>query len=148
MLQAACVKHAVFGIPTPPNSSSDFSGGKADFAALLEGTAGSKRRSPDEDKDMVLSMNSSSTDSIEFRGALDMSVTCKRVCVETVESVVGIDGSIVHVTEEIDEGEEEAHNRRESIGDGKEVGNISKEATGPAAAGQLTGAHEDARQEP
>ena len=126
MLQAACVKHAVFGIPTPPNSGSDLSGGKAAFAAMLEGTTGSKRRSPDEDKDMVLSMNSSSTDSIEFRGALDMSVTCKRVCVERVESVVGIEGSAVHITEEIVEGEEEDQNRRESVGDGKEIGGISK----------------------
>ena len=44
--------------------------------------------------------------------------------------------------------EEVQDKRRESVGDGKDVGGTTKEATGPGAAGQLTGALDDARQEP
>lgn len=148
MVQAACVTHAVFGVPTPPNSGSDLSSRKMTFAAMLESTVGSKRRSHD-DQDLLLSMHSTSTESLDFRGALDMSDTCKRVCVERVGTVVGLDGSTVHVTKEVDEGEEEVQNRRrESVGDGNDVGDTTKEATGPGAAGQLTGANDVARQEP
>lgn len=145
---AVCiVKHVVFSVPTPPNSGSELSSRYATFAAMLESTAGSKRHSPD-DQDLILSMNSTSTESLEHRGAVDMSVTCKRVCVERVETVVGLDGSTIHVTEEVDGGEEEVQDRRrESIGEEKDVEDTTKEATGPGAAGQLTGAHDVARQE-
>lgn len=35
-----------------------------------------------------------------------MSVSCKRVCVERVEALVGVDVSVTHVTLEVDGGEE------------------------------------------
>ena len=74
-------------------------------------------------------------------------ISCKRVCTERVEAVLGIDGSTVHVTQEVDGGEEEVPDgRRESVGEDKDVG--YKEATDPGAAGQLTGANDVARQEP
>ncbi|VAI37341.1 unnamed protein product [Triticum turgidum subsp. durum] len=148
MVQSACAKHVVFGIPTPPNSGSELSSRKMIFAAMLESTTGSKRQSPD-DQDLVLSMNSTSTESLEVRDAMDVSVNCKRVCVERVGTRVGIDGSTFHVTEEVDGGVEvDQDKRREYVGDGKDVGDNTKEATGPGAAGQLTGEHDVARQEP
>ena len=62
--------------------------------------------------------------------------------------MLGIDGSICHVTEIVDGGEEVLHDRRrESVGEEKEVDDPTKEATGLGAAGQLTGAFDDARQE-
>lgn len=135
-------------VQAPPNSGSDLSSSKMTFAAMLESTTGSKRRAHD-DQDFLLSMHSTSTDSLDVRGATDMSETCKRVCVERVGTVLGIDGSTVHVTEELDEGEEEVQNRRrESVGDGNDVGDNTKEATGHGAAAQLTGANDVARQLP
>ncbi|KAM3347420.1 hypothetical protein ACQJBY_021394 [Aegilops geniculata] len=148
MVQSSCAKHVVFGIPTPPNSGSELSSCKMIFAAMLESTAGSKRCSPDG-QDLVLSMHSTSTESLEVRGAMDVSVNCKRVCAERVGIVVGIDGATIHVTEEVDGGVEVDHDkRRESVGDGKDVGDSTKEATGPGVAGQLTCEHDVARQEP
>lgn len=65
-------------------------------------------------------MNSNSSESLEYKSANDISVTCKRVCGERVETVVGVDGAIVHVTEEMDGGEEELQDRRrESVGEEK-----------------------------
>lgn len=104
-MKIACVKHAIFGIPTPPNSGSELSGRRMAFAAMLESTAGSKRRAPD-DQDLLITMHSSSADSLEPRSASDMSVFGKRVCVERVGTEVGVDGATIHVTEEIDGGVE------------------------------------------
>ncbi|KAI4970360.1 hypothetical protein ZWY2020_001274 [Hordeum vulgare] len=100
MVQFARVKDAV-GVPTPPNSGSELSSRKADFTAMLESMVGCTRR-PQEDQDLILSMNTTSTDSLEARGYLAMNVSCKRVCVGRVETMVGLDGSTVHVTEEAD----------------------------------------------
>ena len=147
-VQGVCAKHVKFGVPSPPNSGSEMSSRKGAFAAILESTAGSKR-SLSDDQNLVFSMDSTSSESLEYKSANDRTVSCKRVCTERVEAVVGVDGAMVHVTKEIDGGEEELQERRrESVGEEKEEGGTPKEATGPGAAGQLTGALDDARQEP
>ncbi|KAI4977863.1 hypothetical protein ZWY2020_014417 [Hordeum vulgare] len=136
MVQAACVTHAVLGVPTPQNSGSDLSSHKMVFATMLESTTGNKKRSPD-DQDLLSSMHSTSTNSLDGK-----------VCVGRVGTVIGIDGSTRHVMEELDDGDEEVQNRRiESVGDGNDVGDITKEATRHGAAGQLTSANV-ARQKP
>ncbi|KAI5014225.1 hypothetical protein ZWY2020_055615 [Hordeum vulgare] len=68
---------------------------------MLEGTTSCKRR-PQDDQALILSMNNTITDSLEARGYLAMSVSCKGVCVERVETMVGLDGSTIHVTEKVD----------------------------------------------
>lgn len=115
-VQAACAKHVQFGVPTPPNSGSDLSSRKAAFAEILVSSAGNKRRYS-EGQDLVISFNSTSSESIEFRGASVALPACKKVCGERVETLVGIDGNMVHVTKEVDGGEEEVQGRRrESVG--------------------------------
>lgn len=147
-VQAACATHVQFGVPTPPNSGSDLSSRKAAFAEILVSSAGNKRRFS-EGQDLVISFNSTSSESLEFRGASVVLPACKKVCGERVETLVGIDGNMVHVTKEVDGGEEEVQGRRrESVVEGKEDEVSAKEATDPGAVGQLTGACEDARQEP
>lgn len=147
-VQYAAVKHAKFGVVTPPNSTSDLSSRKVAFAAILDSTAGSKR-CPSEDQDFIINMNSACSESLEFKGAVELSVSCKRVCVERVEALLGVDGSVTHVTQEVDGGEEISEDRRrESVGEEKEEGPNLKEPTDPGAVDQLTGANDDARQEP
>lgn len=91
-------------------------------------------------------MNSNSSESLEYKSENDISVTCKRVCGERVEAVVGVDGAMVHVTKEIDGGEEDLQERRrESVGEEKEEGGTPKEANNPGASVQPTGAFDDAR---
>lgn len=66
-----------------------------------------------------------------------------------MEAQADIDGNMIHVTKEVDGGEEEVQGkRRESVGEGKEDGVSAKVATDPGAVGQLTGASDVARQEP
>ena len=148
IVQAACVKHVQFGVPTPPNSGSDLSGRKAAFADILESSAGNKKRCL-EDQDLVLSFDSISSERFEDSGAVVVLRVCKKVCGERVEAQVDIDGNMIHVTKEVDGGEEEVQGkRRESVGGGKEDGVSAKIATDPGAVGQLTGASDVARQEP
>ncbi|KAI4987619.1 hypothetical protein ZWY2020_020419 [Hordeum vulgare] len=117
-----CAKHVKFGVPTPPNSDSELSSRKVAYAAILDNTAGSKRRRS-EDEDLVITMNSNTSESLEYKSEIDICVTCKRVCGEKVEAVVGVDCAMVHVTREIYEGEEELHERRrESVGEEKKEG--------------------------
>ena len=143
-VQGVCAKHVKFEVPSPPNSGSEMSSHKGAFVAILESTTGSKRSLPD-DQNLVFSMDSTSSESLEYKSANDRTVSCKRVCTERVEAVVGVDGSIVHVTGEREGREEEAWDRRrESVGEEKEDGDATKEATGLGAAGDLTGA-DDAR---
>ncbi|XBH99223.1 hypothetical protein VPH35_128609 [Triticum aestivum] len=133
-VQAACAKHVQFGVPTPSNSGSDLSNGKIRCQ---------------EGQDLVISFNTTSSKSIEFRGASLAPPACKKVCGERVETLVGIYGNMVHVTKEVDVGEDEVQGRRrESMGEGKDGEGSAKEATNPGAVGQLTGASDDARQEP
>ena len=67
-------------------------------------------------------MNSNSSESLEYKSENDISVTCKRVCCERIGAVVGVGGAMVHVTKEIDGGEEELQERRrESVGEEKEA---------------------------
>lgn len=142
------MKHVQFGVPTPPNSGSDLSSRKAAFADILESSIGNKRRCS-EGQDFVLSFDSNSAESIESRGTNVVLPVCKKVCGERVEAQVGIDGNWIHVTKEVDGGEDEVQGkRRESVGEGKEDGMSAKGATDPGAVGQLTGACDDARQEP
>ena len=137
-VQGVCSKHVKFGVPMPQNSGSDMSNCKGAFAAILESTAGSKRCHPD-DQNLVFSMDSTSSECLEYKSANDLSVSSKRVCIERVEVVVGQDGSIVHVTWEREGREEEAQDRRRgSVGEEKEDGEGKKEATGLGAAGDLT----------
>ena len=110
-----CAKHVKFGVPTPPNSGSELSSRKVAYAAILESTAGSKRRRS-EDQGLVFTMNSNNSESLEYKSENDISVTCKRVCGERVEAVVGVDGAMVHVTKEIDGGEEDLQERRRGKG--------------------------------
>uniref|UniRef100_A0A8R7PF55 Uncharacterized protein n=1 Tax=Triticum urartu TaxID=4572 RepID=A0A8R7PF55_TRIUA len=50
----------------------------------------------------------------------EISISCKRVCMERVETVIGVDGLVKHVTEEVEDGEEEyIEKRRESVGEEK-----------------------------
>ena len=51
-VHGVCAKHVKFGVPTPPNSGSELSSRKVAFAAILESTAGSKRRRS-EDQGLV-----------------------------------------------------------------------------------------------
>lgn len=142
------MKHVQFRVPTLSNSGSDLSSRKAAFVDILESSASNKRRCL-EGLDLVLSFDSNSSESIEFRGASVVLPACKKVCGERVEAQVGIDGNIIHVTEEVDGGEEEVQGRRrESVGEGKEDGVSAKVATDPGVVSQLTGACDDARQEP
>lgn len=60
-VQYAGVKHGKFGVPTPPNSGSELSSRKVAVAAILESSAGSKRRCPDG-QDPIFNMNSTSTE--------------------------------------------------------------------------------------
>ncbi|KAI4975610.1 hypothetical protein ZWY2020_049217 [Hordeum vulgare] len=90
MVKSACVKDAVFGVLTPLSSTIELSSRKASFVAMLESTTGSKRGSQD-DQDLFLNMNTTSTNSLDVRGDVAISVSCKRVCVERVETMVGID---------------------------------------------------------
>ena len=99
-----CAKHVKFGVPTPPNSGSELSSRKVAYAAILESTAGRKRRHS-EDQGLVFTMNSNSSESLEYKSENDISVTCKRVCCERIGAVVGVGGAMVHVTKEIDGGE-------------------------------------------
>ena len=78
---------------------------KGAFAAILESMAGSKR-SLSDDQNLVFSMDSTSSESLEYKSANDRTVSCKRVCTKRVEAIVGEDRSIVHVTGER-EGREE-----------------------------------------
>lgn len=122
VVQGVCAKHVKFGVPTPPNSGNDMSSHKGAFTAILESIAGSKRCHLD-DQNLVLSMDSTGSESLEYKSANDLSVSCKRVCTERVEAVVGLHGSIVHVTQEREGREEDAHDRRwESVGEEKEDG--------------------------
>ncbi|KAI4990905.1 hypothetical protein ZWY2020_039276 [Hordeum vulgare] len=73
--------------------------------------AGSKRRLF-EDQDLVFTTKSNTSESLEYKSENYVSVTCKRVCGERVEAIVGVDGAMVHVTREIDEGEKELQERR------------------------------------
>nr|XP_040257390.1 uncharacterized protein LOC120974896 [Aegilops tauschii subsp. strangulata] len=79
-VQYAGVKHAKFGVVTPPNSMSDLSSRKVAFATILQSAARSKRRFA-EDQEFFINMNNNSFESLEFRGSDDVSVSCKRVCV-------------------------------------------------------------------
>ena len=100
----------------------------------------SKRRCSD-DQDFIINMNCSS-ESIGLP-------SCKRVCGERVEAVVGIDRLVTHVTKEVDGGQEvNQGEKRESVVEGRAVGEITKEATDHGVVGQLTGADVSARQEP
>ena len=128
-----------------PNSGSELSRCKVAYAVILESTEGSKRRRS-EDQGLVFTMNGNTSESLQYKSENGISVTCKRVCVERIEAVVGVDGAMVHVTKEIDGGEEELHERRrEFVGEEKEDGGTPKEATHPGAAGLLTGTSDDAR---
>jgi hypothetical protein len=116
MVQFTGVKHAMVGVPTPPNSGSEHSNRKAAFVGILEKSILTKRRSPD-DQDFIINMNSSS-ETIEFP-------SCKRVCGERVEAVLGVDGLVTHVTREVDGGEEvNQEKKRESVGEGKKKENL------------------------
>lgn len=106
VVQYAGVKHAMFGVPTPPNSGSELSQRGAAFVCILESFVLSKRRCPD-DQDFIINMKCSS-ESIELP-------SCKRVCGERVEAVVGIDGLVTHVTKEVDGGEEVNQEKKEGI---------------------------------
>lgn len=76
--------------------------------------------------DVVFSFENASADSVEFMLYNDVSVSCKRVCMGRVETVRGVDGVITHVSKEVEEKEEEyVEQRRESIGEEKEVENVS-----------------------
>lgn len=81
VVQAACVKHVQFGVPTPPNSGSDLSGRKAAFADILESSTGNKKRFLG-DQDLVLTFDSISAESFEWRGAGVVLPACKKVCGE------------------------------------------------------------------
>ena len=147
-VNSVCAKHVKFGGPTPPNSGNELSSRKVGYAAILESMTASNRCRSD-DQDLVFTMNSNSSESLEYKSENDISVTCKRVCVERIEAVVGFDGAMVHVTKEIDGGEEELHERRrEFVGEEKEEGGTPKEATNLGDADQLTGTFDDTRPEP
>uniref|UniRef100_A0A3B6AUQ4 Uncharacterized protein n=1 Tax=Triticum aestivum TaxID=4565 RepID=A0A3B6AUQ4_WHEAT len=141
VVQAACTTHVQFGVPTPPNSGSDLSSGKVVFLDKKPiSSAGNKRRMPDG-QDLVVSFKSTSSESVESKGVNVVPPACKKVCGERVETQVGIDGNMVHVTKEVDGGEEVAQGRRrESVGEGKDDEGSVKDATDPGAVGQLTGA--------
>ncbi|XBI20620.1 hypothetical protein VPH35_061869 [Triticum aestivum] len=124
VFHTACVTHVQFGVPTPPNSGSSLSSGK---------------RCMSDGQDLVVSFKSTSYESIESRGFNVVPPACKKVCGERVETMVGIDGNMVHAAE---------GRRRESVGEGKEEEGSVKDATNLGAVGQLTGACDDARQEP
>ena len=108
MVQYAGVKHAMFGVPTPPNSGSEMSNRKTAFVDILQNIMMPKKRGSDGSQEFIINMNSASSESVDFSA-------CKRVCVERVEAVVGIDGIVTHVTKEVDGGEEVNQGKKENL---------------------------------
>lgn len=72
--------------------------------------------------DLVFSFENNSAESMGYTND-EISISCKRVYMERVETVIGVDGLVKHVTEEVEDGEEEyIEKRRESVGEEKGAG--------------------------